>query len=160
MGVSSKPSLAFGQTDPCIQPGGEISWKFVEKNATLSDQGPSQDRMTGSRWGEGRRKATLLTVWCAPLSLGVIHGITAMARQSREREEMRKGNWNLCRKCLELDASLNHLCQSQDSEMKPPVVRSEVLCCAFSTLCWRMTEHCIGHSESSSQVVPRLGITI
>ena len=41
MGVSSKPSLAFGQTDPCIQPGGEISWKFVEKNATLFDQGPS-----------------------------------------------------------------------------------------------------------------------
>ena len=83
-----------------------------------------------------------------------------MARQTREREEMRKDNRSLSGNCLGLETSLNHLCQSQDSDMKPLVARSEVFCCAFSTLCWRMTEHCIGHSESSSQVVPWLGITI
>ena len=84
-------SSIWSDTDPCIQPGGEISWKFVLKNATLSDQGPSQDRMTGSIWGEGRRKATLLTVWYAPLSQGVIHGITVCAqwhaRASRGKEK-------------------------------------------------------------------------
>ena len=44
-----------------------------------------QDRMTGSRWGEGRRKATLLTVWYAPLSQGVIHGITVCAQWHASR---------------------------------------------------------------------------